>query len=184
LDFSGIPNLITLVRLLLVVPVAMCLLNNSYGWALALFAIASLSDGVDGFLARRFGWMSRFGAILDPVADKLMLMVTMILLAFIGHLPHWLAAIVIGRDLIIVAGAATYHILFGEYEFAPTLLGKASTALQFTLVLLTLINLAIMTVPGLLLEGAVWLVFIISSVSGADYVITWSRKALVAAKRG
>lgn len=183
MDLAGIPNLITLMRLLLVVPVAVSILNNSFAWTLALFAIASLSDGVDGFLARRFNWTSRFGAILDPVADKLLLMVTFILLAYTGHLPHWLTAVVIGRDLIIVAGATTYHILFGEYEFAPTFPGKISTAFQFTLVLLALFNLALFNIPAPVLEGGIWLVFVVSSVSGVDYVVTWSRKALAAAKR-
>lgn len=182
MDLAIIPNLITLMRLLLVVPVAVTILNNDFGWTLALFAVASISDGVDGFLARRFNWTSRFGAILDPVADKLLLMVTFILLAYTGHLPIWLSSVVIGRDLIIVAGATTYHILFGEYEFVPTFLGKVSTSFQFTLVLLMLLDLALVDILDILLEGGIWLVFIVSSVSGADYVITWSRKALAASK--
>jgi len=103
---------------------------------LADAALLGISDGVDGYLARRYDWTSRFGAILDPVADKLLLMVTFILLAYTGHLPVWLTSVVIGRDLVIVAGATTYHILFGEYEFSPTLLGKLSTSMQFILVLL------------------------------------------------
>lgn len=184
MELAIIPNLITLMRLLLVVPVAITILSNDFGWTLALFAIASLSDGVDGFLARRYNWTSRFGAILDPVADKLLLMVSFILLAYTGHLPIWLSSVVIGRDLIIVAGATTYHILFGEYEFSPTILGKLSTSLQFILVLLMLLDLALINILDPLLTGGVWLVFIVSSVSGADYIITWSRKAICAHKQG
>lgn len=183
MELNIIPNLITLMRLLLVAPVAVTILNNDYGLTLLLFAVASVSDGIDGYLARRFSWTSRFGAILDPVADKLLLMVTFMLLTYTGHFPVWLAAVVIGRDLIIVAGAAIYHILFGEYEFAPTLLGKLSTSLQFTLVLLALVNLSLFDISPALLVAGVWLVFIVSSVSGGDYVFTWSRKAIAASRR-
>lgn len=183
MDLSVIPNLITLMRLLLVVPVAVAILSNEYLLTLILFAVASVSDGVDGYLARRFDWTSRFGAILDPVADKLMLIVAFLLLTHIGNFPIWLAAVVIARDLIIVAGAAVYHILFGEYEFTPSLLGKLSTSLQFTLVLLNLLDLALFELNDSLLVGGIWAVFLVSSVSGADYCLTWSRKALAASRR-
>ena len=182
MELNIIPNLITLFRLLLVLPVAVTILNNNFQWTLALFATASLSDGVDGYLARRFNWMSRFGAILDPVADKLLLIVTFLLLTYTGHIPGWLATVVIGRDLVIVAGATSYHILFGEYEFAPTFLGKLSTSLQFVLVLLTLLNLALIPVREELLQAGIWLVFFVSSISGADYILTWGRKALAGCK--
>ena len=76
MELNIIPNLITLFRLLLVVPVVVAIMRNDFGVALLLFAIASLSDGVDGYLARRFSWVSRFGAILDPIADKLLLVAT------------------------------------------------------------------------------------------------------------
>ena len=169
-------------RLLLIVPVAISILERSFGLTLALFAVASISDGVDGFLARRFNWISRFGSILDPIADKLLLVTVFLLLIFTGYLPTWLAFIVIGRDLVILAGAATYHILFGEYEFAPTFLGKCSTTFQFVLVLLTLFNLSIYQLPAEILLIAIGLVTLFSSLSGLDYVITWTRKALDAAR--
>ena len=183
MDLSVIPNLITLIRLLLVVPVAVAILSGEYMLTLILFAIASVSDGVDGYLARRFNWTSRFGAILDPIADKLMLIVTFLLLTYIGNFPVWLAAVVIGRDLIIVAGATTYHILFGEYEFSPTLLGKLSTSLQFTLLLLNLLDLAILELSETLLVAGIWAVFAVSSISGLDYCLTWGRKAIEANRR-
>lgn len=183
MDLSVIPNLITLMRLLLVVPVAVAILSGEFMLTLVLFAIASVSDGVDGYLARRFDWTSRFGAILDPIADKLMLIVAFLLLTYIGEFPMWLAAIVIGRDLIIVAGATAYHILFGEYEFSPTLLGKLSTATQFTLVLLSLLDLAIFQLSDLLLVAGIWTVFVVSSISGLDYCLTWGRKAIAASRR-
>ncbi len=183
MDLSVIPNLITLMRLLLVVPVAVAILSNEFVLTLILFAVASVSDGVDGYLARRFDWTSRFGAILDPIADKLMLIVSFFLLTYIGIFPMWLAAVVIGRDLIIVAGAAAYHILFGEYDFLPSRIGKLSTLLQFCLVLLGLVGLAVFQIDAWVLEMGVWLVFAVSSLSGLDYCFTWGRKAIAASRR-
>jgi len=177
-DLKVIPNLITLLRLLLIVPVAVSLLKGNFTAALTLFAICSFSDGLDGYLARRFNWASHFGAMLDPIADKLLLIVTFILLTYIGALPIWLTAIVIARDLIIVAGATSYHIFFGKYRFAPTFLGKISTSFQFILVLLVLVDLSLLQIHQRLMDGGVILVFIVSSVSGLDYVITWTRKAI------
>ena len=170
-------------RLLLVVPVAVAILSHEFLLTLILFAVASVSDGIDGYLARRFDWTSRFGAILDPIADKLMLIVSFFLLTYIGIFPVWLAAVVIGRDLIIVAGAAAYHILYGEYDFEPTRLGKLSTLLQFSLVLLALFGLSLFQVEAWVLETGVWLVFAVSSLSGFDYCLTWGRKAIAASGR-
>ncbi len=180
MELNIIPNLITLFRLLLVIPVVVAVMRNDFGIALMLFALASLSDGVDGFLARRFSWTSRFGAILDPIADKLLLVSTFMLLAYTGFLPVWLGVVVIGRDLIIFAGAISYHILFGEYELAPTLLGKLSTLLQFGLVLFVMVDQALISMSAQLLLAGIWGVFIVSSISGLDYVLTWGRKAMVA----
>lgn len=163
---------------MLVVPVIVAIMRNDFTLALILFAIASVSDGVDGFLARRFSWVSRFGAILDPLADKLLLVATFILLVYTEHLPVWLGVVVIGRDLIILAGAIFYHILFGVYELAPTLLGKFSTLFQFILVLVTLVDQSLLVIPDNVIQICIWLVFIVSSVSGIDYMITWSRKAI------
>lgn len=184
MDLSIIPNLITLMRLLLVAPVAVAILSNEFWLTLVLFAIASISDGVDGYLARRFDWTSRFGAILDPVADKLMLMVSFVLLTYIDIFPIWLAIVVICRDLIIITGATVYHLMFGEYEFSPSYLGKLSTLLQFSLVLINLVHLAIFDIPEWLLVGGIWAVFAVSSLSGFDYCMTWGRKAIAASKAG
>ncbi len=178
-----IPNLITLLRLLLVVPVAISILRGEFILTLILFAICSISDGLDGYLARRFDCASRFGAMLDPIADKLLLVVTFILVTYIGVLPFWLAAVVIARDLIILTGATVYRILFGEYEFSPTIAGKFSTAFQFILVLMVLVDLSVIDIYQLLMDGAIILVFIVSSVSGIDYVVTWSRKAIAASRQ-
>jgi len=100
-----LPNVITSIRILLVVPIAMALSAHRPVETLWLFCIAGASDGIDGFLAKRFGWQTDLGGLLDPVADKLLLATVFVMLALLGSVPVWLTAAVIARDCIIVLGA-------------------------------------------------------------------------------
>ncbi|MDE1462383.1 CDP-alcohol phosphatidyltransferase family protein [Spartinivicinus poritis] len=179
LSLSYIPNVLTVIRLLLVIPVALALWWRAYQLAFVLFIVAGLSDGLDGFLARRFNWHSRFGAMVDPLADKLLLVVTYIMLTLTGIIPWWLMAVILGRDLIIVSGAVAYHHLVGPYEFKPTLLGKLSTFCQIILAVLLIINLAlIVSIPVWLVDGLMLLTLTVTILSGADYVWVWGRQYL------
>src|SRR4030095_2151162 len=108
---SQVPNVITVVRVLLVIPTAWCLLTSRYVEALALMAVAGASDAVDGWLARRLSSVTRFGAPLDPRADKILVGVLFIVLTMRGVLPLWVVAIAIGRDLVIVGGALAYRVM-------------------------------------------------------------------------
>ena len=137
-----IPNVITILRIFLVIPVVWALLDGRYTLALWLFAVAGASDGLDGFLAKQFHWTSRLGAILDPLADKLLLVSTFVALGWQGLLPLWLVAVVLGRDVVIVAGAVAYHLLFGSFELHPTLISKVNTFCQILLVILTVVRFA------------------------------------------
>ena len=103
-----LPNVITGIRVLLVMPLVYALLTHHFVLALVLFAVAGVSDGVDGFLARRFNWYTQLGAMLDPLADKLLLVSTYLCLAWLGFFPVWFVALVVGRDLIIFCGAISY----------------------------------------------------------------------------
>ncbi|MDE2089174.1 MAG: CDP-alcohol phosphatidyltransferase family protein, partial [Gammaproteobacteria bacterium] len=105
-----LPNLISVLRMLLVLPVVALLMTEHYREALLLFGLAGLSDALDGFLAKRYGWTSRLGAVLDPLADKILLVSSYIALGWLRLLPLWLVAAVIVRDLVIVIGAAVYWI--------------------------------------------------------------------------
>ena len=96
-----IPNIITFLRLLLTVPVSLSIYNGNEGLALILFIFAGLSDGFDGYLARKFRWESELGKILDPIADKCLIVATLLALAFAQLLPIWLAALLIIRDGIV-----------------------------------------------------------------------------------
>ena len=87
---SDIPNIISMLRIILVIPTVMLLLNERYGQALILFAVAGASDGLDGYIAKRYHYVSRLGTILDPLADKLLLVCTYLALGWLGLLPAWL----------------------------------------------------------------------------------------------
>ena len=118
-----------------------------YGDALAIFVIASLSDLLDGFLARALNQKSKLGAILDPAADKLMLLVSFLVAASVGAVPWWLAAIVIGRDVVLAGGAALWtfvmHRRFDPAQFHPTRIGKYSTMFQLSTIGLALLTKAL-----------------------------------------
>ena len=92
-----LPNLISSIRILLVVPIAAALAHHQFVTALWLFAVAAVSDAVDGFLAKHFGWQTELGGMLDPVADKLMIATVFVMLAFLGLVPVWLTSAVIAR---------------------------------------------------------------------------------------
>src|SRR5688572_24109147 len=108
-----IPNLLTLLRMLLTVPLAWLLRDGRFDTALIVALVAGFTDALDGFLAKRFSWQSRLGGLIDPVADKLLLVACFVGLAQVDALPWWLAAVVIGRDAVIVSGAVAYHNLIG-----------------------------------------------------------------------
>lgn len=131
-------NLLTLVRLALAPFAIQAILESEYGRALALFALAGATDGIDGFLARRFGWRTRFGAYADPVADKVLLSAAYVALGTTGALPWWLVALVFTRDAFILAMAG-YGLLFTPYrDFPPSAWGKLSTFAQITTAVLAM----------------------------------------------
>ena len=179
---SQIPNVITALRILLVLPAAWFLCQGRYAETLAVVAVAGASDILDGELARRFGWRSTFGAMMDPIADKLLVATVFVLFAFQGHIPLWLVILVIARDAIILAGAGVYRLWFRELQLAPSLASKANTAMQIFVLSLLLLGLCEF---GALSEAALKLVdpwsfqllAVLGVGSGAEYVFVWSRKA-------
>lgn len=176
-----IPNLITLVRILLIVPIALALVHHRLDETLMLFAIAALSDVLDGFLARRFRWQSELGAILDPIADKLLLATVFISLGVLGLVPLWLMAAALARDAIIVSGAAAYRLFIGPLTAQPSLVSKFNTLCQAAFVL-GVVSRAAFDQPPLWAEAALGaLVFVTTVVSGIDYVMTYAWRAVTAA---
>ncbi len=182
LVLAALPNVITVVRIGMVVPIAWLLWRGDYVVVLILTGVAGASDAADGWLARRLGAVSQLGAALDPVADKLLVVSIFVICAAQGHLPVWLAAIVLGRDVVIMCGAGVYRLLFGHIEFSPTYLSKANTAVQIAMALLVLLWLCGFGAISRLIGAALapygfYLLAALGVASGLDYVITWSVRA-------
>lgn len=178
LHLSHIPNAICVLRILLVVPTVYALLHGRFAVALLLVFIAGFSDALDGYLAKRFNWRSRLGGLLDPLADKLLVVSLFVTLAYLGLLPVWLAGVVIGRDLIIVAGGTAFNFLIGPVQPEPSPASKLNTLAQLLCVVGVLANEAgpLDLAPMIMGTGAA--VLVTSVVSGMDYVIRWTGKAL------
>jgi cardiolipin synthase len=173
-----LPNIISFLRLLAVMPVVYLLLEREFGWALALFAAAGLSDGLDGFLAKHYGWQSRLGGILDPLADKTLLVACFLVLGSLALIPVWLVVAVISRDLLIVGGATLYNFRVEELQAAPILTSKLNTLVQILLLLAVMANAGPWPLPGRVIDVLVWSCLATVLVSGAQYVWVWSRKAM------
>lgn len=173
-----LPNALTGLRMLLVVPLAWLIQAARYDAALMIAAIAGLTDALDGFLAKRCNWQSWLGGILDPIADKLMLIACFVSLGMIGAHPDWLTGLVVGRDMVIVLGAVMYHNFIGRIDAQPTLLSKFTTCVQIAYVLVQLLHLSSLAhLPDWLLSAMIWLTAACTLVSGIQYVVVWSGKA-------
>jgi cardiolipin synthase len=181
-SFRQLPNVICVARIALVVPIAITLLEAEYVTTLWLFAIAAFSDGLDGYLAKRFGWTTELGKFLDPLADKLLLVTVFITLAVAGRTPVWLAVIVVARDVIIGAGAAVYSRVFGPLHGRATIVSKINTGVQILYVLALVASLGLGWPPSAVVVTFAAAVFVTTMVSGIDYVITYSRRAAAVAR--
>jgi len=177
-----IPNALCILRILLLAPVIWLLVHDDFRPTLWIFAAAAVTDGLDGFIAKRCGWTSELGKILDPLADKILLVGVFITLAAMGLVPLWLAVAAVGRDVVITAGAIMYNWLYGYPNGQPTLVSKLNTLCQLVFLLLIVAAHAVGRIPEktLLVLGA--LVFVTTVVSGLDYVITYSHKAIDASR--
>lgn len=170
-----LPNLISTLRIVLVAPLLATIALGCYEAALATAAVAGVSDGVDGYLARRFHWQSRLGSILDPVADKLMLVGSLLMLGWLGIVPGWLVVLVVARDGVIVLGALAWRAVFGGFEAHPSWLSKTNTVAQIAYVLLVLAERAFGWHASL--AWPVGIVAALTAASGLDYVLRWSWRA-------
>ena len=175
---SSLPNLICILRIVLSVPVVWTLVEGRFGWTLGLFLVAAVSDGLDGYLAKRFDWTSETGKILDPVADKLLLVSVFVTLTLLGMVPLWLAIVAVARDLVIAIGAAVYKWLFGPLEGQPTGPSKVNTVLQLSYVIAVIGSAATSLVPAGLVTALGAAVFVTTVISGVDYVMIYIRKAV------
>jgi cardiolipin synthase len=180
---NQLPNLISIFRFILVAPVIWSLLHGQYVTALVLFAVAGFSDALDGFLAKHFHWVSRLGSVLDPLADKLLLVSCYLTLAWLGFIPVWLVTVVILRDVLIVIGGAIFHLLFGQFEMAPSRISKLNTFFQIIFVLAVVFYHGDFLLKPWIIEALGYIVLVTTVTSGADYVWVWGHKAVQAAKQ-
>lgn len=174
---ADIPNAICVLRILLVAPILWALAEGRHGLALVLVCVAGFSDALDGYLAKRLDWRSRLGGLLDPLADKVLLVSMFLALAWLQLVPEWLAMVVIGRDIVIVCGGVAYHFLIGPVEPEPSPLSKINTAAQIACVIAVLCAVALGWPSGEVVYGLALLVLVTSLASGVDYVVRWSRRA-------
>jgi cardiolipin synthase len=169
--------------MLMVAPLVWLLIEGNYPWVLAVFFVAGFTDGLDGFLAKRFDWRSWLGGILDPLADKLLLVSTFLTLTYIGLTPLWLLIAVVARDLLIILGGVAYRIFIGTVIARPTAISKLNSACQLLYVLLVVAD-AGYDIPGQTIVGVMsWVVLATTVTSGLDYVYTWGSKAWQASRR-
>jgi cardiolipin synthase len=179
-----LPNALTGLRMLLVIPLAWMIREAHFDAAVLIAAFAGLSDALDGWFAKRYGWQSWLGGVLDPVADKLMLVACFVSLGMIDAHPLWLTWLVVGRDVVIVLGAVIYHNFVGRISAEPTLFSKFTTCVQITYVLAQLVNLSSwMALPRWSLAGLIWLTAACTMVSGLQYVVIWTGKAARESRR-
>ncbi len=172
-----LPNIICLIRIALIWPILAALHAGEHLTALALFVLAAVSDGLDGYLAKRFGWTSELGKTLDPLADKLLLVAVFVAAAWLELVPWWLTAVVVARDLIIGLGALIYRLWFGPLHGSPTVLSKINTGAQLSYVVLVLLGAAAWRAPHGVLLAAACLVLVSTLLSGLQYLFTFTRRA-------
>lgn len=138
----NLPNFITLLRIGAIPIFLIFLIDKRYTDALIVFILAGLSDSLDGLLARWLNARTALGAFIDPLADKLLLTSSFVILAWDGSIPNWLTVLVISRDTIILLGFVVLFLVSGRaIEIRPTLIGKACTFFQLLTISLTLVGL-------------------------------------------
>ena len=172
----NIPNLLTLFRILLVPIFVILLIYGQTFYAFLTFIVAGVTDALDGFIARVFNQKTVLGAYLDPIADKLLLVTSYIVLAIIDIIPPWLAVLVISRDIFILIGVAVLFINHKSIEIRPTLLGKVSTFMQLTTVVIALSVAQPLLALQPFLIGSIYLAAALTLLSGFHYTFLWVRQ--------
>jgi cardiolipin synthase len=198
MSLRWLPNAITVGRMVLALPLLWALATGRFALGFWLAVVAGASDAVDGYLAKRFAWNSQAGGLLDPVADKLLLSAGFLGLWWAGQLPPWLVVLVIGRDLVILGGAAVWWRTLGPFVAEPSRLSKLNTVVQIALVAVMLFDAAF---AGQFPAGAgrlpsaadpagplplVWVYALVLActaftvASGVDYVLRWGARYRIA----
>jgi cardiolipin synthase len=170
----SLPNILTLIRILLIPVFVIFIINKSFGWALITFACAGITDGIDGLIARMTHQKTELGAYLDPIADKLLLFSAFISLTISDMIPSWLVVIIITRDVIILIGFSVMFLTGYHPKINPSLLSKATTVFQIVTILLVLMagySLAFKQLSAIAIYGTAGMTII----SGSHYIYVGTR---------
>gem|GEM_PF-50513 len=174
LRLAHIPNILTLLRIAASPILILLLKNDQYSAALWLCALAGISDALDGYLAKTFGCETRIGAILDPIADKVLITSVVVMLALNGVLPFWLLLVIVFRDLLIVGGWMLLTMLNMEVTMRPSLISKSNTMFQILLLLGLIIEQAgALPIPEPVILTLMTIVVLTTVLSGLHYVWIW-----------
>jgi cardiolipin synthase len=168
----NLPNLITLSRILMIPFFVNFLVYKYYGYAFAIFLLAGISDGLDGFIARSSKQKTKLGTFLDPMADKLLLTASFVTLTALHLIPVWVSIIVISRDIIIIIGALMLILFQDDLKVSPSLTGKATTLFQIVYIVLLLLFIVIgKSIDNI--KPIMWIMIGITIASGAQYIYLW-----------
>ena len=170
----NLPNTLTLMRVLLIPLFVILIINKVFGWALVTFAVAGITDAVDGLIARVTGQRTELGAYLDPIADKLLLSSAFVTLAIIELIPSWLTVIVVTRDILILIGFLMFFLTNHHPKMGPSLVSKITTFFQISTILLFLVSEYYLIPKGLYLL-AIYGVVVFTIISGIHYIFIGTR---------
>lgn len=185
-----IPNALCVLRMLMAVPVAILLMLGEFDATLVVFGMAAITDGLDGYLAKRFNWTSELGKALDPLADKILLVSAFITLAIVSRqpggaalIPLWIVVPVVARDVIITLGAIAYVNAIGPLtESRPTIISKLNTLFQIAYVLAVVAAAALAVDWSTLIVVLATLVLVTTVASGIDYIATYAQRAIAVSR--
>jgi cardiolipin synthase len=169
----NIPNIITVFRIFLVPMVIWLMLDGRMQTAFLLFIVAGVSDGLDGFLAKRFGWETELGAYLDPLADKALLVSIYMVLGHFSHLPVWLVITVVSRDILIIGAILLSMLLARPVPMRPLMISKANTVGQIILAAMVLGDLGFALGLEKAVAVMVWVIGSLTILSAATYLVNW-----------
>ena len=175
-----LPNLLSGLRLLCTLPLGLWILDGQNAYALYLLVFAGLTDLLDGFLAKRFGWQSAIGAWLDPAADKMLALVVLACLFAVDALPLWFVLVVVGRDLVLALGSMAFHWFVHTLRPEPNVLGRSAVFAQTLYLAFVLLDRGLIPVADRSLWWMANIATALTLASGVDYVIRFVQKTRAA----
>jgi cardiolipin synthase len=165
----NLPNFLTILRILAIPVFVICLLGGRYGTALFVFVGAGITDGLDGLFARIYHQRTRTGAVLDPIADKLMLAAAFVVLAILQLIPQWLTVLVIARDVVIALGFFALFLTSHTIEIKPPFIGKTVTVLQIVTIVWALVTPYSIFMQDTL-RYIIWITAVLTCITGLQYI--------------